>query len=221
MLPRLAYPIDEIPIDHVILAIDSLERGVELFRRVSGVTAVYGGAHRGSGTQNALVALGRERYLEILAPNPADTSASARATQAERDSSFRTLRSLTPVGWAIRTRDAAAERERLVSRGLNAGQVRPGSRARPDGTLLRWRTFDPWGADSDLLPFMIEWLTGTRHPSTDAPSGCTLTGLSIASRAPDSLRALFDRADLHVDVSSSGSDHLRFTMQCPAGAVEF
>ena len=48
-------------IDHVILGIDDLDRGVKAFEAATGVKPVYGGKHPG-GTHNALVSLG-DGYL--------------------------------------------------------------------------------------------------------------------------------------------------------------
>src|SRR5436305_7277175 len=98
-----------VPVDHVILAIDSLQRGIELLRNATGVTPIQGGVHPGRGTQNALLGLGQGRYLELIAPNPDDTAASARATAATRGAYFRQFRSLTPIGWAVYCSDFGAE----------------------------------------------------------------------------------------------------------------
>ena len=63
-------------IDHVILGTNDLQKGIVELERLTGVRAVFGGAHPGRGTQNALIALGGEHYLEILAPNPEDSASS-------------------------------------------------------------------------------------------------------------------------------------------------
>jgi hypothetical protein len=213
---------EAVDIDHLILAIDSLERGVALLESVTGVRPARGGAHPGRGTQNALLSLGEGRYLELLAPNPADTSATAREGAAERDAFFGAFRDPAPMGWAVRVADAVAERDRLRARGLPAGDVAAGSRARPDGRVLRWQTFDPWGEPPGVvLPFVIAWDAGSPHPSADAPAGCTLVELSIASPEADGLRARFERAGWPVAVRAATEELLEFTLDCPAGRVHF
>ena len=219
---RIVMLPDSLPVDHVILAIDSLERGIELLRLATGVTPVYGGAHPGRGTRNALLSLGHRRYLELLAPNPDDTSATARQGEAARARYFGAFRALTPAGWAIHVPDADAERARLLARGLRVSEVGPGSRARTDGSVLRWRTIDPWGEDArDALPFVIEWASESPHPSADAPAGCALASLAIGSPASDSLRAQFERAGWPVAVHDSTAEQLEIVLDCPSGRVRY
>jgi hypothetical protein len=214
---------DRIPLDHIIIGIDTLERGIELLRKATGLIAVPGGVHPGRGTQNALLGLGGGRYLELLAPNPADTSESARQTAEARARYFGAMRVPTPVGWAVLTGDAAAERARLVARGLPAGEVRPGSRARPDGTTIRWSTIDPWGGAGmtrGVLPFVIQWAADAPHPAASAPQGCRFAGMALESPAVDSLRVLFDKAQWPVPLRAGATERLEFTLDCPAGRVQ-
>ena len=89
-------------------------------------------AHPGMGTRNALVSLGGRRTLEIIAPDPAQT-----AFNFQID--VRTLPDPRLVTWA-----AATTRSSVVSTarsaGLSVSGPRDGSRVRPDGTTLRWRS---------------------------------------------------------------------------------
>jgi hypothetical protein len=201
-------------VDHVIVAIDTLERGIDLLRQSTGVAAALGGAHPGRGTQNALLSLGPRTYLELLAPNPADSAGPA---QVE---AFSAYRELTPTGWAAGTPNADTLRALLAARGLPGGVVAPGSRQRPDGTTLSWRTFAPWQDGSDwLLPFFIQWGATSAHPATSAPAGCTLIGLTLTSPSAESLRALLQTADLSVPVEQGPDKAITVTLECPNGRV--
>lgn len=208
-------------IDHIILSIDNLERGIDILEQATGVRPVFGGAHPGRGTQNALLSLGNNQYIELLAPNLADTSAAVKAAAQQLTAHFSQFKTPTPNGWAIRVADAEGERARLVDVGFKASDVRPGSRAKPDGQVLSWKTFDPWGIKNELLPFAIQWGAGTQHPSTTSPAGCRLVDFSMESAAADSTRALFARAGYLVTVRAGSKEQLHVVIDCPRGRVNF
>ena len=200
-------------LDHLIVGIDSLERGVELLGRLTGVRPAVGGVHPGRGTRNALLALGGGQYLELMAPDPAQTPTPTSAPLAR-------LHEPTPIGWAARTSNADSVRSALAARGRSDLPLRPGSRRRPDGATLRWRTLEVWGPTaSDLLPFFIEWDPTSTHPASDAPRGCTLTSFTIVSPAADSLRAELRAASLDVRVAKGPRDGIAVSLACPAGKV--
>jgi hypothetical protein len=102
-------------IDHVIVGIDSFERGIALLHEFTGVTAVYRGAHPGRGTHNALLSLGEGKYLELLAPNPREPVSSPMTAELSR------YRELTPVGFAMRATNAESLSVAFTQRGLTQG----------------------------------------------------------------------------------------------------
>jgi hypothetical protein len=198
------------PVDHVILAIDSLERGMEIFRQITGIRPVYGGVHPGRGTRDAIVSLGGARYLEITAPNPADTSQSGK----ERKDLFARFHRLTAYGWAVHTSNMDSTVVQLERSGFRNLKVVPGSRARPDGKLLKWRIMRPWGSDRPVLPFFIEWSNDNPHPSTDAPGGCALRRLSLGAADADSAGRMLIRAGIDVSVGRATPEKLYITIRC-------
>jgi Glyoxalase-like domain len=198
-------------IDHLILAVDDLDRGMAEFARRTGVTPVKGGVHPGRGTQNALASLGDRVYVEILAPsNEAGTTADPRTT-------FRTL---TPVGWALHTDDLPAVAQQLRDAGFTVSAILPGARARPDGVRLTWQTAAVSGASLEAAPFFISWGTGTPHPSTQSPAGCSLTSMMMSQPDPAPMRKFLASVKVAVTVDSAAA-RMRVIMRCPSGTVEF
>jgi glyoxalase-like protein len=201
-----------VDIDHVILGINDLERGVREFESRTGVTPKRGGEHPGRGTQNALVALGNGRYLEILAP------AALQPTAAQREAAVNHAE-LTLVGWALHTSDIGALVSSVRRAGFDVEEPMPGSRRTPDGALLAWQSasIDQLG----VTPFFIEWSKDTPHPSSTSPSGCTLVSMEIAHPAPERIHSLFKAVGFPATISRAERSGMKVTLECPRGRVEF
>jgi hypothetical protein len=201
-------------VDHVILGIDDLQKGIDELERRTGVRAEFGGAHPGRGTQNALISLGEHHYLEILAPNPKEKG-------SEMAGELRKLTALTPVGWAARANDLLATQRLLRSHGAQTGEIRPGARKRPDGTRLAWKTLDYTSPASPLLPFFIEWDHASAHPSATSPGGCRLAGLFLEDPNPTVLRDALRAAGVGVEVREGKESRIHLSLACPKGDVGF
>lgn len=132
----------------MIVAVGDLAAAAERFERDYGLTSVEGGRHRGLGTGNRIVPLGRS-YVELMAvvdEDEAQGSALAEwvhATCADGDR----LGAL-----CLRTDDVSTIAQRLGTPALAMGRVRP------DGSELRWELA---GLEQTLadpsLPFFIQW----------------------------------------------------------------
>jgi hypothetical protein len=200
-------------IDHLVLGIDDLQRGIAELERQTGVRAVFGGAHPGRGTRNALMSLGDHHYLEIVAPNPEEAGNPEAAELGH-------LTTLTPVGWAVRSDDLGALQQSLRGRGAKTDEIRPGGRNLPDGSRLTWKTLSFAPPSSPLLPFFIEWGAGAAHPSATSPGGCRLTGFVLEDPAPDALRRSLRDAGLPIEVREGKEPRIRISLACPRGKVE-
>ena len=165
-------------LDHVVYATADLPGTAEVWRQRYGLGSVEGGRHERWGTENRIVPLG-SAYLELLAVfDPAlareDRFAAAIAERAAAGGGW-----VAPV---LRTDDIDAVAGRL---GLDVVQ---GSRRRPDGEVLAWRSAgvsDPRREPS--WPFFISWdVPPELHPSaTRADHGRRATSISSVELSGD------------------------------------
>jgi hypothetical protein len=197
-------------LDHIILAINDLDRGIAEFAAQTGVTPDRGGEHPGRNTQNALVSLGEGRYLEILAPS---------ATAPDPDAIV-PFRHLAVAGWALHGGPLEPLLDGLRRAGFPTVGPTPGSRRQPGGTLLEWKTGGASGEGLGLAPFLIEWSSATAHPSRTAPGGCRLDTIELRERNPAPLQK-FLAALGYSGAVRSGEPGMVVRLVCPKGKVTF
>jgi hypothetical protein len=190
-------------VDHVLLPVADLEEGARRLYERFGLKGIAGGRHPNVGTANVIVPLGRQ-YLELIAiVDPQEAAGSrlgmrvARALEESR----------TFVAWALRTQDLDAVRAKLQGAGWEVPPVVEGSRKRPDGQVLRWRTQDvDRGVEPTALPFVIEWrIPDGLHPGEAAAAGRggassmrrVLVGARDPGRVREQLDLLLGQSDLY------------------------
>ena len=187
-------------------------RGSTSSRRSTGVRAVFGGAHPGRGTQNALIALGGDHYLEILGRTPPRWG-------------IRTPPSSRPdahphrLGGALpRSGGAAAE----PARGGDRGRRDPPRRTQPAGRLA------PRLADPGLHPAgepaaaVLHRVGEGECPSVDDLAGRLPPG-RLRARRSDGRRAPQDPAGCRFGSGGETAEvqPVLTSPCCPKGTVEF
>ncbi|MGF1605806.1 MAG: VOC family protein [Rhodothalassiaceae bacterium] len=206
--PALAQP----QVDHIILAVPDLERAAAEIAALTGVTPVFGGAHTGRGTGNYLLALGPRTYLEILGPY-GEAGSDGFAAHLTR------LPGPTLMGFAVSGAPLEKVKQALADAQINTSEITPGSREKPDGTVLRWRAM---GADAPQLgvqmPFFIDW-GDSAHPATTSPSGARLTRLTVGHPAHEPLQAAITASGEPATVVKSLTPILVAELETPNGPV--
>jgi hypothetical protein len=204
-------------LDHILLGSSDLDAGIAFIEGQTGVRAAVGGVHPGRGTHNALLALGDRQYLEIIAPDPAQTKIPDFA--APLVGKLKSLFSPRLVGWADHPGSLEALAAKLKSAGIAFDGPRDGSRSRPDGRLLKWRTLNLADDRNGILPFFIEWDADSVHPSVDAPQGCRLDRFSIADPDPMTLAKSFVALGLEVPIDRGEKTELRVQIRSTEGLM--
>lgn len=220
VMPRVLSAADRVPImlDHLLLGCSDLDQGITFVEKHTGVRPVLGGVHPGRGTRNALLSLGRLHYLEVIAPDPAQTGTPT--TRAAPLSTLRRLAAPVLVDWAVHTEDIAAIAERWRKAGVAFQGPTPGSRTRPDGKMLHWQTLNLADDRNGLLPFFIQWGADTVHPSVDAPEGCKLESFSVVSPDGSTLSAELHKLGIDAQVEGGNAPHLRAKIVGPGGNMQ-
>lgn len=149
-------------IDHVVVLVRDLTRAAAGYEAL-GFSVTAGGEHAGGATHNALIGFDDGTYFELIAfkdpSRPHDHRWWSRLAKGEG-----------LVDYALRADKATAVVEEARARGLELGTPTDGSRRRPDGQLIAWRSITsgrPIGTSA--LPFAIEDVTAReiRVPTGD------------------------------------------------------
>lgn len=201
-------------LDHIIYAAPDLHHAVEHVRALTGVAPVPGGSHPGRGTRNALLSLGPDTYVEILAPDPAQ-SAEALALATERIPATGRI-----ITWAAKCNDLEEAANAAAGSGLDLGAIEAMSRLLPAGGELAWRLTRGASPGDGLVPFLIDW-GASPHPASSAPSGCALR--SLRAEHPDPVRirdwlALLGLQDV-LEVSRGPAPRILADLSTPNGDV--
>ena len=203
-------------LDHLLLGAADLDAGFAWVEKTNGVRPTAGGIHPDRGTRNALVSLHGRQYLEIIAPDPAQPP-------EHLSMNLRPLAEPRLIGWAAVASDIDSLANRIRAAGHQVSGPRDGSRKRPDGGVLKWRTLgiasSLSGGDVDPIPFFIQWSTDSVHPSEDSPKGCTLASLEFGHPNPESLRSEFQALRIDAAILVSRSARLTATLRTPRGDV--
>lgn len=202
-------------IDHLVYATPDLQRGIREVEDLLGIRAVFGGQHPGRGTQNALIALGADAYLEIIGPDPSQPPPAL-----PRSFGIDQLNASRLVTWAVKTDDVDRTRSDAAANGIPLGELRAGSRQRADGVLLSWRSTEPTGDPrSGIIPFFIDW-GQSAHPSRTAPQGASLVALRAEHPEDERVRRTLRLLDLDMPVTNAAEPRLIAVVDGIRGRVE-
>jgi hypothetical protein len=135
-------------LDHVVYAVPDLDEAAVRFREAFGLDSTEGGRHVRWGSANRIVPLG-DQYVELVAV--------VDETAAARTGFGRGVLERASGGGGWLTIAAVAEDLDAVAARLEL-EIGSGSRTRPDGEILRWRSAglddprrEPW------MPFFLGW----------------------------------------------------------------
>ncbi len=205
-------------IDHLVFACTDLATGVSHIEDLTGVKATPGGPHPGVGTYNALLSLGENVYLEIIAPDPNQPDPDVPRPFGVDDLAAGEGRLASFCIHATPPQTIDEVTTAMASHGFDPGPISAMSRVKPDGEQIHWRLSRNAAANTCLEPFVIDW-GATTHPSKVTPTGATLITLNGSTADPATVRQMHSAIGLSIDVDE-GPDEISAVFECPNGRVE-
>lgn len=182
-------------IDHLVYASPTLEQGMDAIEASLGVRPIPGGRHPQFGTHNALVSLGPDTYLEVIARDPGLPAPERGRLVDLSDGQVPRL-----VTWVLRVDDLAAIAQGPARAASGIGRIEGGSREQTDGTVIEWQLTDPYAMPMNgAIPFLINW-GNTTHPAKMKPRAGVLIGLRIEHPDPCRVRAALKTLNTTADV---------------------
>ncbi len=211
MLSGVPFPL---ALDHLLIGAPNLAVGVAWLAAWLGVTPAPGGRHPGLGTHNALTGLGGARYLEVIAPDP---DGAGLAPPFAWLANCTTPRLAT---WAAAAEDLEPIAAALDAAGLGHSGIVAGSRLRPDGSLLEWRTLFPANTEGGLVPFFISWRDPAQHPALALDDPLELASLLFIHPLPERLGEMFSVLGITGRIEKGTSPRFTATIRGPLGGCE-
>jgi hypothetical protein len=192
-------------IDHIVIGARTLAEGAAFVEAHLGVKPGPGGTHDGVGTHNLLLGLGKDCYLEVIAPDPNQPEPAHPRPFDLDDPALRLAIEAEPrlIAWVARTPVLDAVVARLGAG--HAGEIRAMKRGR-----LSWRmAFPPQRQDMDnLIPPLIQW--DGKSAATSLPdSGLRLVALEAEHPEADAVRDALSQRGLEEAVRVRRSPHAR------------
>jgi hypothetical protein len=213
-------------VDHLVVAADSLEQGVQWCENTLGVTPGPGGQHPLMGTHNRVLRIAAPQYprayLEIIAIDPAAPPPGRRRWFDLDDVVLKQKLRQQPrlVHFVASSNDAQAALQALERNGIDRGELVAAERATPNG-VLSWRISirsDGQRLFYGGLPTLIQW--NSAHASDAMPDiGLALRSLHACYPRPADLDAAYAAIGLTGVAVEQGMPNVKAVLATPNGIV--
>ena len=201
-------------LDHLVYGVPDLEQGINDLEKLLGVRAIFGGQHKGIGTHNALLALSKNSYLEIIAPDPLQQPFGKSMWFGVHNLSQPKL-----LTYAIKSNNISEQLDQARQLGFQLGDVQKGSRDKPDGTRLSWQLTNPSELiEGGVVPILIDW-GDSAHPAESITAICELINLEATHPHAEDLNQKLNAMNVWMKCSQGEEKKLTATLNTPKGIV--
>jgi hypothetical protein len=201
-------------IDHIVYAFPNLEDGIVAIEKLTGVTPVLGGQHLNNGTHNALMALGPNCYLELIAPDPKTKFV------GERWMAVDNINEPTITRWSINTQNISEDSQTLSSIKQPLGEIIIGQRQLKNGKFLKWKMTKPniFGL-VETVPFLLDWSQSNNHPCDTLDIKCELLSIQLVSQNINDLDSVLGKSSDQISYIQGNHNRIKITLNTKRGIV--
>lgn len=208
-------PFRMITLDHIVYCVQDLESSIEHISDTLGIAPRFGGFHKTKGTKNALLDLGDETYLELLAIDEGNHNVSVpRWMGIDLISTPRITR------WAVKSNSLLRDIVRLKSVAPQLGEIEEGQRTTGDNRSIKWQLSRPLPIpEVELLPFFIAWDTKEKHPTTFLDKGCSLKAFYATHPDPVLVHGILEKIGVDLELKQWNTISIHATIEGPKGSI--
>lgn len=202
-------------IDHIAYAVPDLAEASLTLAKLLGCEVITGGRHLNNGTHNALINLGNDIYLELLAIDTENGEITA-----PRWMGVDLLTKPRVTRWALKSDDLKSDLQALSHYSAELGNSFEGSRKKQDGSLLKWHMALPAPTpEIEIAPFAVDWKDSI-HPTVSLPNECELLSIELSHPSPELFISLFSAMDIDQKISQGPEIQIKLKISSPNGIVE-
>ncbi len=202
-------------IDHIVYSVLNLEKAMDDLEVKLGIRPTFGGYHKSQGTKNALLNLGNDCYLEILAIDRTNKD-----IKSPRWMGVDLITEPKITRWAIKSEDIKRDSQTIKRYDKSMGEIFQGSRVTGSGDLLAWKMILPLAnPDIELIPFMVDWSDSAFHPTEKIREKCKLLAIDFVGNDPDKINQVFKELCIQNIISKSVINQISITIECPNGII--
>ena len=200
-------------IDHIVYCVPDLETAIDHFENLLGILPSIGGAHPTRGTKNALLNLGNQCYLEILAIDEKNVSFSGK-----RWMGIDLLRGSKITRWSLKSEDLKKDSEILKRYSSDLSQISGGSRMTGNGNLLSWEMIVPAPSpEVELMPFLTDWSNWKAHPTDSLLEGCYLEKVILYHPRPHDVEPYLSELGVDIVICQDLEIRIEVVIKSPTG----
>ena len=202
-------------VDHIVIAVSDLDKGMDWLEKKLGIRPVYGGQHITEGTHNALLNLGNSCYLELLA-----IDSSNKKINPPRWMGVDLIEAPTITRWAVKSNNIEQEVSFLKNVNPLLGNIKSGMRAKQDGSILKWQLSIPLPEPMvEVTPFLIDWGESV-HPTTSLEPACKLVSMVLKHPYHTEIQEVMENINLDFKLEKGEQPSISIVVDSPNGLIK-